>query len=169
MDLSFSGILSYFEDIVHELPHLVLQSNDLMLNEEDNSRKRKLNKSTNNKKIKELPKDLTRADLCFSLQETVFAMLTEVTERAMAHCDSKEVIIVGGVGCNKRLQKMIEDMVEERGGKVGAMDDRYCIDNGAMIAYTGMLQHLNGEKMEFKDSFFTQKFRTDEVLVKWRD
>jgi len=30
----------------------------------------------------------------------MFAMLTEVTERAMAHCDSKEVIIVGGVGCN---------------------------------------------------------------------
>jgi len=30
-------------------------------------------------------------------------MLTEVTERAMAHCDSKEVIIVGGVGCNERL------------------------------------------------------------------
>lgn len=30
-------------------------------------------------------------------------MLTEVTERAMAHCSSKEVIIVGGVGCNERL------------------------------------------------------------------
>jgi len=30
-------------------------------------------------------------------------MLTEVTERAMSHCESKEVIIVGGVGCNERL------------------------------------------------------------------
>lgn len=30
-------------------------------------------------------------------------------------------------------------MVEDRGGKVGAMDERYCIDNGAMIAYTGKI------------------------------
>ena len=41
----------------------------------------------------------TPADLCFSLQETVFSMLVEITERAMAHIGSKEVLIVGGVGC----------------------------------------------------------------------
>lgn len=41
----------------------------------------------------------TKEDLCFSLQETVFAMLVEVTERAMAHCNANEVLIVGGVGC----------------------------------------------------------------------
>lgn len=43
-------------------------------------------------------------------------MLTEVTERAMAHCGSCEVIIVGGVGCNERLQEMITLMVQDRGG-----------------------------------------------------
>ena len=48
--------------------------------------------------------EFTAADLCFSLQETLFAMLVETTERAMAHCGSREVLIVGGVGCNKRLQ-----------------------------------------------------------------
>lgn len=42
---------------------------------------------------------ITPADLCFSLQETVFAMLVEITERAMAHAGGKEVLIVGGVGC----------------------------------------------------------------------
>ncbi|KAH6948385.1 hypothetical protein HPB50_023892 [Hyalomma asiaticum] len=40
----------------------------------------------------------TAEDLCFSLQETVFAMLVETTERAMAHTGSSEVLIVGGVG-----------------------------------------------------------------------
>ena len=49
----------------------------------------------------------TAADLCYSLQETVFAMLVEITERAMAHCGSQEVLIVGGVGCNVRLQEMM--------------------------------------------------------------
>lgn len=84
----------------------------------------------------------TPADLCFSLQETVFAMLVETTERAMAHIGSKEVLIVGGVGCgcslpriytcqklkavtgNLRLQEMMGIMAEERGGKVFATDER---------------------------------------------
>jgi N6-L-threonylcarbamoyladenine synthase len=107
-------------------------------------------------------------DLCFSLQETVFAMLVETTERAMAHCNSNEVLIVGGVGCNLRLQKMVEDMLKDRGGTLHAMDERYCIDNGAMIAYTGLLQYKHGERIEIPDCTFTQRFRTDEVLVTWR-
>ena len=73
-------------------------------------------------------------DLCFSLQETVFAMLVETTERAMAHCGSSEVLIVGGVGCNLRLQEMMRLMCEERGGTLYGTDMRFCVDNGAMIA-----------------------------------
>jgi N6-L-threonylcarbamoyladenine synthase len=57
----------------------------------------------------------------------------------MSHCESKEVIIVGGVGCNVRLQKMIEEMVKDRDGIMGAIDERYAIDNGAMIAYAGLI------------------------------
>ena len=110
----------------------------------------------------------TPEDLCYSLQETVFAMLVETAERAMAHCNSKEVLIVGGVGCNLRLQEMVKQMLDDRGGMLYAMDDRYCIDNGAMIAYTGMLMHKSGEEFEFAESTYTQRFRTDEVNVKWR-
>ena len=33
--------------------------------------------------------------------------LPVVAERALAHCGSNEVLIVGGVGCNKRLQEMM--------------------------------------------------------------
>ena len=68
--------------------------------------------------------ECTAADLCYSLQETVFAMLVETTERAMAHTSADTVLIVGGVGCNKRLQGMMLSMVEDRGGKLCAMDDR---------------------------------------------
>jgi N6-L-threonylcarbamoyladenine synthase len=67
---------------------------------------------------------VTAAELCFSLQETIFAMLVEITERAMAHCGKTDVCIVGGVGCNKRLQDMMADMVAERGGSVCTMDHR---------------------------------------------
>jgi N6-L-threonylcarbamoyladenine synthase len=113
--------------------------------------------------------ELTKADLCFSLQETVFAMLVEITERAMAHCGKRDVIIVGGVGCNERLQQMMQIMVRERGGRVGTMDGRYCIDNGAMIAYAGMLLLQNGQSTPVEEADITQRFRTDEVLCTWRE
>lgn len=112
--------------------------------------------------------EITRADLCFSLQETLFAMLVEITERAMAHCGQKEVLIVGGVGCNKRLQQMMDQMVSERGGRLCAMDHRYCIDNGAMIAQAGILALQHNEATELNDTWCTQRFRTDQVQAIWR-
>lgn len=51
----------------------------------------------------------------------------------MSHVGTNDVLIVGGVGCNLRLQEMMQQMCEERDGKLYSMDDRYCIDNGAMI------------------------------------
>lgn len=68
--------------------------------------------------------EYTAEDLCFSLQETIFAMLIEITERAMAHCGSQEVLIVGGVGCNLRLQEMMATMASERNASLCATDDR---------------------------------------------
>lgn len=112
----------------------------------------------------------SRADLCYSLQETIFAMLVEITERTMAHTGQRQVLIVGGVGCNRRLQKMMADMVGERGGTLCAMDSRYCIDNGAMIAQAGIfgLQH-GGEPTRMEDSWCTQRYRTDAVRTIWRE
>ncbi|KAL7931243.1 tRNA N6-adenosine threonylcarbamoyltransferase [Trichoderma chlorosporum] len=111
----------------------------------------------------------TIEDLCFSLQETVFAMLVEITERAMAHVGSSEVLIVGGVGCNERLQDMIASMAKERGGSVFAMDERFCIDNGIMIAHAGLLAYRTGFRTPMEESVCTQRFRTDDVYVEWRD
>ncbi|XP_074145241.1 tRNA N6-adenosine threonylcarbamoyltransferase [Sminthopsis crassicaudata] len=113
--------------------------------------------------------ECTPEDLCFSLQETVFAMLVEITERAMAHCGSQEVLIVGGVGCNMRLQEMMGTMCEERGAKLFATDERFCIDNGAMIAQAGWEMFQSGHRTALGDSGVTQRYRTDEVEVTWRN
>lgn len=112
---------------------------------------------------------IKREDLCFSLQETVFAMLVEITERAMAHVGSKQVLIVGGVGCNERLQEMMGVMARDRGGSVFATDERFCIDNGIMIAHAGLLAYRTGFRTCLKESTCTQRFRTDEVQIKWRN
>ncbi|GAB0089620.1 Probable tRNA N6-adenosine threonylcarbamoyltransferase [Sergentomyia squamirostris] len=142
MDVSFSGILSFIER--HAVPP--------------------------KKPGKQKPVELwSPEDLCFSLQETLFAMLVETTERAMAHCDSNEVLIVGGVGCNERLQEMMGIMCAERGAKLFATDERFCIDNGLMIAHTGAEMFRSGSRMSWRDATVTQRFRTDDVEVTWRD
>ena len=81
---------------------------------------------------------------------------------------SSEVLMVGGVACNEHLQEMMGKMAEERGAKVYGMDERYCIDNGAMIAQAGAEMFQCGQSMEWMDTFCTQRYRTDEVLVTWR-
>ncbi|KAL5108515.1 hypothetical protein TcWFU_001652 [Taenia crassiceps] len=111
--------------------------------------------------------EYTQADFCFSLQETVFAMVVEITERAMAHCNAKEVLIVGGVGCNLRLQEMMACMAKERGAKLCATDDRYCVDNGAMIAQAGYEMLRVGMTTPLAEATVTQRYRTDEVHAKW--
>ncbi|XP_022906173.1 probable tRNA N6-adenosine threonylcarbamoyltransferase [Onthophagus taurus] len=116
-----------------------------------------------------LKQGYSEADLCYSLQETVFAMLVETTERAMAHCGSSEVLIVGGVGCNERLQEMMNQMCIERGSKLFATDERFCIDNGIMIAHAGAEMFKSGTRMKWEDCTITQRFRTDDVDVTWRD
>ncbi|KAA8496908.1 putative tRNA N6-adenosine threonylcarbamoyltransferase [Porphyridium purpureum] len=112
--------------------------------------------------------DFSREDLCFSMQETIFAMLVEVTERAMAHCGERDVLVVGGVGCNLRLQQMMDMMVAQRGGRAFCTDERFCIDNGAMIAWAGLLEFMHTGATPFKETWCTQRFRTDQVHVSWR-
>lgn len=111
---------------------------------------------------------ITPADLCFSLQEHVFAMLVEITERAMAHVGSRQVLIVGGVGSNKRLQEMMSIMASERGGSVFATDERFCMDNGIMIAHAGLLSHRMGVDTPLEESNTTQRYRTDDPFIAWR-
>ena len=96
-------------------------------------------------------------------------MLIETTERAMAHCGSSEVLIVGGVGCNLRLQEMMEVMCKERAASLFATDMRFCIDNGAMIAQAGWEMFRAGMVTHWEETAITQRYRTDDVLVKWRN
>jgi len=107
-------------------------------------------------------------DLCYSLQETTFSMLAEVTERAMAHTEKEEVLLGGGVACNRRLQEMIKTMAEERSGKFFVPPNEFLVDNGAMIAWTGILMHESGLKMSIEETKVRQNYRTDEVEIKWR-
>ena len=156
MDCSFSGILAAIDALADAYGFRGGQRKE---DEDDRS-------TSKENSVFQKP---TRADLCFSLQETVFSMLVEITERAMAHVGSRDVLIVGGVGCNERLQEMMGIMARDRGGNVHATDERFSIDNGVMIAQAGMLAYKAGISTPLKESTCTQRYRTDDVFVKWRD
>ena len=115
----------------------------------------------------EAAKKYDLADVCYSLQETAFAMLVEVTERAMAHAEKKEAMLVGGVGANKRLGEMLNTMCEERGAKFFLPPRKFMGDNGSMIAYTGLLMLKSGVRTPLAESKVRPGYRTDEVAVTW--
>lgn len=107
-------------------------------------------------------------DIALSVQETAFAMLTEVTERAMAHIGKDEVLLGGGVAQNMRLREMVTEMAHARGADMFVPDRRLCMDNGAMIAWLGHEMYNAGVRMDMSETVVRQRFRTDEVEVTWR-
>ncbi|MEM5766352.1 MAG: KEOPS complex N(6)-L-threonylcarbamoyladenine synthase Kae1 [Candidatus Aenigmatarchaeota archaeon] len=111
-----------------------------------------------------LKKGISKENIAYSLQETCFAMLTEVTERALAHTGKNEVLLVGGVAANKRLQDMVNKMCEERAVKMFVVPNKYSGDNGVMVAWTGLLAYKNNWKSNFND-IINPKWRIDEI--KW--
>jgi N6-L-threonylcarbamoyladenine synthase/protein kinase Bud32 len=107
-------------------------------------------------------------DICAALQETAFAMCVEVTERALAHAGKDEVLLVGGVGANRRLQQMLRTMCGDRGAAFHVPEPLYLGDNGAMIAYTGKLMLEHGITLPVEESHVNPSFRSDDVDVTWR-
>ena len=107
-------------------------------------------------------------DLCYSLQETAFAALVEVTERAVAHTEKKEVMLTGGVAANKRLGEMLKLMAREHHAKFFVPPMELCADNGAMIAWTGILAYKHGRRQKLRETGVKQRWRTDQVDIPWR-
>ncbi len=103
-------------------------------------------------------KQAAKEDLCFSLQETAFAMCAEVAERALAHSGKKELLLVGGVGANKRFCEMLKLMCKERGAKFYKVPMDLAGDQGAMIAWEGFLR-----KESYSDMEVNPHWRADEV------
>jgi len=106
-------------------------------------------------------------DLCFSLQEVAFSMLTEVTERALAHIEKPEVLLTGGVAANKRLQSMLSLIAEDHNARFCVVPKEFALDNGAMIAWAGILAFQHGMTVPVEKSFVKLKWRLEEVYVPW--
>jgi N6-L-threonylcarbamoyladenine synthase len=108
-------------------------------------------------------------DVCFSVQETAFATAVEVTERALAFTDQKELMVVGGVAANKRLADMLGVMASRHSAKFHVVPLRYAGDCGAQIAWTGLLAYRSGSSVDVEKSVIRQSWRLDTVPLPWRE
>ncbi len=111
--------------------------------------------------------ECSKEDLSFSIQETVFAMLVEVSERALAHTRKNELVLGGGVACNIRLREMCEKMCDDRGAQCYCPENEFLVDNGAMIAWLGVLKYQNQGGEKISDCVIKPYERTDDVEVTW--
>ncbi|WP_394739139.1 bifunctional N(6)-L-threonylcarbamoyladenine synthase/serine/threonine protein kinase [Natronococcus roseus] len=107
-------------------------------------------------------------DVCFSLQENIFGMLTEVSERALSLTGSDQLVLGGGVGQNARLREMLEEMCAQRGASFHAPEPRFLRDNAGMIAVLGAKMYDAGDTLALEESRVNPDFRPDQVPVSWR-
>ena len=107
----------------------------------------------------------SKVDACYSLQETAFAMISEVVERALSFTSKKELLIVGGVAANKRLSEMLQDVCKRHGCKFFIVPLQYAGDCGSQICWTGLLESQVKQGTLLKDTLITQSWRLDSVKI----
>lgn len=84
-------------------------------------------------------------DIAASFQQAIVDVLVDKTILSAARYNVKDIVIAGGVAANKRLRDRMEMRGKDAGLKVHIPRQRYCTDNGAMIAIAGYHYFKKGE------------------------
>jgi N6-L-threonylcarbamoyladenine synthase len=172
MDISLSGMLTNLRQKIEKMGLSSLHSDVDKDNQKTFLQQKKSDLSPKKYRVSENERvNYTKEDLAYSMQETVFAMLVEVSERALAHLGKDELLIGGGVGCNSRLREMCEKMCLDRGARFFAPEKPLLVDNGAMIAFLGETMYKSGIKFRGNKAIaldIKPRQRTDEVSVTWK-
>ncbi len=106
-----------------------------------------------------------REAACFSLQETAFAMICEVVERALAFTGKREFLAVGGVAANKRLSRMLSQVCRRHRVRFSVAPLQYSGDCGSQIAWTGLLEAGVKGGAPLEETFVRQSWRLDTVDI----
>ncbi len=112
--------------------------------------------------------NVSTPDICFSVQETAFGMLAEIAERALAHTKKNELLLTGGVARNNRLTEILTGVSERHEVQFHRVSPPLAGDQGAMIAWNGILQYNTGHQISVQDSHVLPKWRTDDQDILWR-
>ena len=87
----------------------------------------------------------TRADIARAFEDAVVDTLAIKCGRALEAAGSAVLVVAGGVGANRRLRTVLQDMAAVRGGRACFPRPDLCTDNGAMIAFAGALRLRAGQ------------------------
>ena len=88
----------------------------------------------------------TKADIAYAFQDAVVDTLAIKCKRALKETGYKRLVIAGGVSANKKLRESLTQMMKNLGGEVFYPQAQFCTDNGAMIAYAGLLRLKQGQQ-----------------------
>ncbi len=86
----------------------------------------------------------THADIARAFEDAVVDTLAIKCRRALDQTGFKRLVIAGGVSANRTLRQRLAEMMQKRGGEVFYARPEFCTDNGAMIAYAGMVRLRGG-------------------------
>ena len=99
--------------------------------------------------IRDNPDDAqTRADIARAFEDAVVDTLAIKCRRALDQTGFTRLVIAGGVSANRTLRSKLAEMMQKRGGEVFYARPEFCTDNGAMIAYAGMVRMKGGTHAE---------------------
>jgi N6-L-threonylcarbamoyladenine synthase len=98
--------------------------------------------------------DVPVADLSASFQKAVIEILVGKTLKAVERSGRKVIALSGGVSLNKALRGAFQEACDKRGIRLEIASPDLCTDNAAMIAFAGLLRHLNGETSRLDDDIF---------------
>jgi len=106
-----------------------------------------------------------KAQACYSLQETAFAMISEAVERALSFTMKNELLVVGGVAANKRLSQMLQSVCKRQKCKFFVAPLHFSGDCGSQIAWMGLLESSVNKGSNLEETFVRQSWRLDSVDI----
>lgn len=89
--------------------------------------------------------DQTKADIARAFEDALVDTLVIKSKRALEQTGYKRLVIAGGVSANLTLRHRLAELMQQRHGQVYYPRIEFCTDNGAMIAYAGMI-HLKEQQ-----------------------
>jgi glycoprotease/Kae1 family metallohydrolase len=107
-------------------------------------------------------------EVCYSMQEVSCSMLAEAVERSLAYTGKKEVLLTGGVAANRTLQSKLREVAKLHDAAFFVVKGRYSGDNGAQIAWAGMLALRAGVITGMDQARVRPKWRLEDVAIPWR-
>ena len=89
-------------------------------------------------------KDINKADLAASFQDTVSQILVSHIKEAIKLTGIHKVVLAGGVSANTYIRRKFDEMAQEEKLEIYYPEIKLCTDNGAMIASAGYYEFING-------------------------